>query len=155
MHEAKRLRAKCLRVRGVEIVLRLLLRRPARRRGFGASIFEQFSTSAGFGASIFDNFSTSGGFGASIFDDFRRLEAPQRGFSRFLEAASRQPPPGCSDFLHNFCVDKFRNKPGSGGPSHTAENGSPRGVKQHQDKAQTTHNKYTNNRQNNHKQCTT
>ena len=57
-------------------------------RGFGAGIFEHFSTSGGFGASIFERFSTSGGFGASIFEHFRRLEAPERGFSRFLEASS-------------------------------------------------------------------
>ena len=50
----------------------------------------------------FRAFSTSGGSGASIFDDFRRQEAPQRGFSRFLEAASRQIPPDRKDFLHIF-----------------------------------------------------
>ena len=60
-------------------------------RGFGASIFERFSTSGGFGASIFERFSTSGGFGASFFEHFRRLEAPERGFSRFLEASSSGP----------------------------------------------------------------
>ena len=36
--------------------------------------------------------STSGGFGASIFEHFRRLEASERGFSRFLEASSSGPP---------------------------------------------------------------
>ena len=57
MHEAKRFRAKCLRVRGFEIILRLLFRLPARRRGFGASIFEHF----------------------------RRLEASERAFSMIFD----------------------------------------------------------------------
>ena len=40
---------------------------------------------------LFLAFSTSGGSGASFFGHFRRLEAPERGFSRFLEASSSGP----------------------------------------------------------------
>ena len=67
MHEAKRFEEQ-----GVIIVLRLLFRLPARRRGFGASIFEHFST--------------SGGLGASILEYFRREEASKPAFSTIFDA---------------------------------------------------------------------
>ena len=133
MHEEKRLRAKCLRVRGFEIVLRLLfpttpstpwLRSEPFRAIFDfsrlrsdhfRSFFDVWRLRSEHFRALFDvrrhrsqhfrAFSTSGSFGASIFDDFRRLEAPRRGFSRFLEAASRKITPGRKAFLHNCCID--------------------------------------------------
>ena len=134
MPEAKRLRAKCLRVRGFEIILRLLFRLPARRRGFGANIsstfrrqqasersfsiiFRRLEASKRAFSSTFRReeaseraFSTSGGFGAIIFDDFRRLEAPQRGFSRPPACKVTTPPSLTAQFLYrcfSFLFDRF------------------------------------------------
>ena len=137
MHEAKLHRAKCLRVRGFENLFRLAARRRgilSWQCGFGASMFEHFrrqeASERAFSSisrrqeaserafsSIFDvrrlrsehfrAFSTSGGFGASIFEHFGRQEAPQRGFSRFLEA-SRLSGVQSSKAAKHFCTTQPR-----------------------------------------------
>ena len=75
-------------------------RQEASERAFSSISRRQEASERAF-SSIFDvrrlrsehfrAFSTSGGFGATIFVHFRRLEAPERGFSRFLEASSSGP----------------------------------------------------------------
>ena len=101
MHEAKRHRAKCSRVRGFKPLFRLSARRRgilSGQCGFGASRFKHlrreeasarsfraFSTSGGFEARIFKLFPMSGGFGASILEHVRCLEVSERAFSEYFD----------------------------------------------------------------------
>ena len=94
MHEAKRHRAKCSRVRGFEPLFRLSARRRgilSGQCGFGASRFKHLRRQEA-SARSFRAFSTSGGFEASMFEHFRRQEASELAFSsisRRQEASER------------------------------------------------------------------
>ena len=85
MHEAKRLRAKCLRVWGFEHLFRSLFRRPARRRGFGASMFEHFRFLGASERSFSSIFRLLGVSERSFSSIFRRQEASERAFSSIFD----------------------------------------------------------------------
>ena len=87
MHEAKRHRAKCSRVRVFEPLFRLSARRRgilSGQCGFGASRFKHLRRQEA-SAPSFRAFSTSGGFEASILKLFRCLEASERAFSSIFD----------------------------------------------------------------------
>ena len=65
-----------------------------------------FSTSRGFGAIIFEYFSTSGGFAANSFELSRRLEASERAFSSIFDVWRLRS----DDFSSDFGVWRVRSK---------------------------------------------